>query len=345
MTKFGLVVPTGFRLDLKGSDPITQYASMNRVATHAEELGYDAIWLFDHLLSLDNTYSCFECWTSLSALAALTNRIRIGTLVTCNSFRHPSLLAKMSATLDVISGGRLEFGIGAGWYEPEYAAYGIPFLRASERVRQLDEALSILKMMWTEDDCTYRGKYYSIKNATCNPKPLQKPHPPVWIAAKGDKMLNLVVKHADGWNMRGSIYEYRDRAATLTRYCRTYGRDISTLVKSLFVILTIAENEKDLRQKVARVTIEPHMRTPSVGSTPYGKKLSIALEHPDKAFRYVMQKIRPKPVNIAGTPEGCAEALDAFKRAGVTHFMLHFTDVASLEALDLFHDEVQPLLK
>jgi len=331
-------------VDLKGSDPMHQYVSMTDVATHAEELGYDTIWLFDHLLSLDNTYSCFECWTSLSALATLTSKIRIGTLVTCNSFRYPSILAKMSATLDVLSKGRLELGIGAGWYEPEYRAYGIPFINGSERVKQLDEALTIIKMLWTEDNCTYAGNYYSIKNAICNPKPCQKPRPPIWIAAKGDEMLKLVARHADGWNMRGSIYEYRDRAAALARYCRTYGRDSSTLVRSLFVILTIGENEKVLKQRAARAAIESYRARPSNRSNQYSRKLSTALRHPDRALNYLAQRIWPKPIDVVGTPEGCADALHTFTKAGVTHFMIYFTDVASLEPLDLFHDRAKPLL-
>ena len=157
------------------------YPNVKRIASECEKLEFDSIWLYDHFYPLSPPFnkSVLESWTTLTALALETKAIRLGVLVTCNLFRHPSVLAKMSATVDVISGGRLQFGIGAGWYEEECLAYGIQFPKASVRIRRLRESVQIVKKMWTEEKSDFEGRYYRIKDAICEPKPVQKPHPPV----------------------------------------------------------------------------------------------------------------------------------------------------------------------
>ncbi|HET8842953.1 MAG TPA: LLM class flavin-dependent oxidoreductase, partial [Ktedonobacteraceae bacterium] len=171
--QFGLIVPQGWQLDLAGiPDPVEAYETMTRVAQLAEEVGFDSIWLFDHFHTSPTVTQevTFECWTSTAALARDTRRVRIGQMVTCNGYRNPALLAKMASTVDVLSHGRLDFGIGAGWYEHEYRAYGYPYPDAPERLRYLREALQIIRKMWSEEEASFEGKYYQVRGAINQPK-------------------------------------------------------------------------------------------------------------------------------------------------------------------------------
>ncbi len=165
------------------------YEDLTKVWLASDDLGYNSAWLYDHFHALGNPNApCLEAWTTLSALAAITKRVKLGTMATCTSYRHPSLLAKMSATVDIVSHGRLILGIGAGWYEDEYRAYGYEFPDQRMRVRQLREALIIITKLWTEDRPTYKGKFYSIHNAVCLPKPIQTPRPKILLGiTKGTK--------------------------------------------------------------------------------------------------------------------------------------------------------------
>src|SRR2546430_4235160 len=166
--QFGLLVPQGWRMDLVGiTDPVEAYETMTRVAQEAEELDYDSIWLFDHFhtVPVPTQEVTFECWTSTAALARDTKRVRVGQMVTCNNYRNPALLAKMASTVDVLSHGRLIFGIGAGWHEQEYRAYGYEYPDAPERLRQLREAVQVILAMWTQDEAHFEGKYYQVRGA------------------------------------------------------------------------------------------------------------------------------------------------------------------------------------
>jgi F420-dependent oxidoreductase-like protein len=178
----------------------------------AEALGYDGAWMYDHFASvmMDPHDPTLEAWTCLSALATATRTIRIGVLVTGNTYRHPAILAKMATTVDVISGGRLEFGIGTGWYEPEHRMYGIPFPSARERCERLDEALHVIRQLWTEDPASFSGQFYRLEGAVAEPKPVQQPHPPIVVAGEGEKrMLPIIARHADHWTSYGSPDRYR----------------------------------------------------------------------------------------------------------------------------------------
>jgi len=176
MIRFGILLPSD----------VSSYELVREVAPEAEELGYESAWLSDHffpgwLSSELHTTPWLECWTTISALAVETTRLRLGTLVLCNNYRHPPIVAKMAATLDVVSRGRLEFGIGAGDLPVEYEAYGLHYPKDSTRIEQLGEALRITKIMWTMEKPSYTGKYYRIKEVPSNPKPVQKPYPRIWI--------------------------------------------------------------------------------------------------------------------------------------------------------------------
>ncbi|MGH7818982.1 MAG: TIGR03560 family F420-dependent LLM class oxidoreductase, partial [Candidatus Binatia bacterium] len=170
----------------------------------AERLGYESAWVYDHFAPIigDHDGPVLEGWTLLAALAAKTEKIRIGVLVTGNTYRNPAVLAKMATTVDHVSGGRLEFGIGAAWAEFEHTAYGIPFYTAKERAERLGEALEVIKRLWTQEHATFDGKYYDLREAPFAPKNVQKPHPPIVIGGKGEKwIMPLVGRYADEWNV------------------------------------------------------------------------------------------------------------------------------------------------
>ncbi len=236
--KFGVFTPQGWRMDLTEiKDPVEQYEKMSHVAQEAERLGFDSVWLYDHLHTVPQPTlnTTFECWISTAALARDTKTIRIGQMVGCNGYRNPAYLAKMASTVDVLSHGRLDFGIGAGWYEHEWSAYGYGFPDGPTRLKMLAEALPIIKAMWTEDYTTYEGKFYQVKEAINEPKGVQKPHPPLWIGGGGEKVtLKLVARYADYSNFGGmNIEQFKHKAEILRQHCETVDRDYNEITKSV----------------------------------------------------------------------------------------------------------------
>ena len=200
-----------------------------------EELGFDSVWDCDHYVQPSRPHGpYFEGWTLLAALAVITSRIRIGVLVSCNTFRHPALLAKEAVTVDHISNGRLELGLGAGWYEPEHAMFGIPFPPAAELVGRFEEAVEIIDRLMRSEEVSFEGRYYTLANAEFRPGPLQKPRPPLTIGAHGPRMLRLCAKYADAWNSFGSVEEVRERNRILDEKCVEVGRDPKSIVRSLY---------------------------------------------------------------------------------------------------------------
>jgi len=234
LVKFGVVLPQDGKT----------YKEIVETAKAAEDLGFNSFWLFDHFMPffVGKKKDYLEAWTTLSALAAETSSIRLGTLVTCVSYRNPALLAKISATVDVLSGGRLEFGIGAGWYSVEYEAYGFPFPRAGVRLAQLKEAITIIKGMWMNSQFTYEGRYYTVRDAVCEPKPLQTPHPPILIGGSRPKMLELMAKEADIANFGYKVFGLRKTAFTFDALCKKVGRAPSQLVKSYTGVCFVTED-------------------------------------------------------------------------------------------------------
>lgn len=199
----GLTLPQGWLDEFPTKNSHEQFLFSKNVALEAERLGYAAGYVYDHFIPYYGNNSggpFFEAYTLLSAIASVTSKLRIGQVVTCNSYRHPSLLAKMTSTIDAISNGRLEFGIGAGWFEQEYDSYGYKFYNAGARIEQLDESLTIIKKMWQNEKPSFKGKHYSIKNAICNPKPMQRPHPPIMVGGAGSKLMEVVARHATRYN-------------------------------------------------------------------------------------------------------------------------------------------------
>src|SRR5947209_5414190 len=214
---YGIVVPQGWHMDLADiADPVEAYEAMTRVAQEAEVFGFHSIWLYDHFhtVPVPSQEVTFKCWIGTAALARDTQRVRLGQIVTCNSYRNPALLAKMASTVDVLSHGRLDFGIGAGWYEHEYRAYGYPYPGTGERLRRLHEAIQIILAMWTQDEATFEGSYYQVKGAINQPKGAQKPHIPLLIGAGGRKVtLSRLAQYADACNMRGDLPTIKNKIA------------------------------------------------------------------------------------------------------------------------------------
>jgi probable F420-dependent oxidoreductase len=325
---FGLVLA----LTIRGL-AVTSYPEMRRVAGLAEALGFDSIWLCDHFLTLAPTayvedagiagrtgaggrqtdarsMPLLECWTTLSALARDSRRLRLGTSVLCHSYRSPAVLAKMAATLDVISEGRLDLGLGAGWFEQEYRAYGIRFPRIGERIDQLAEGVEIIRRMWTDPHPRFAGRHHAIDGAVCDPPPVQRPHPPIWIGGEGDRVHRLAARVADGVNVRWWGPErMAARAAYLEAACREAGRDPAALARSVTVLLVTdrdAARAADARERFAGIPAEGH---------------------------------------VAGTPEQCRAHIRKYVEAGVRHFLFTIPDVASSAALELSGRDILPALR
>ena len=226
---FGAFMPQGWKMELASFDGATaKWNKAVEIAQRAEELGYDSIWVYDHFHNVPRPAheAVFECWTTIAAISQRTSRIRLGQMVGCNSYRSPGLLAKITSTIDVVSGGRLDWGIGAGWYENEYRGYGYEFPKPKDRIGMLRETVEIVKSMWTQPETTYRGTYYDLSRANCDPKPLQDPHPPVWIGGGGEQLtLRVVARHADCSNFGGSPEQWAHKREVLKAHCADVGRD------------------------------------------------------------------------------------------------------------------------
>lgn len=299
------------------------YDTMKQAVLECEKHGFNFVWIADHFHDTSPSKPYFEGWTTLSALAAETKHIRLNTVLMNNLFRHPPLLAKMSSTLDIISGGRLNLGVGAGWYSEECVSYGVPFPNPLERIQRLEETFEIIKRLWTQDTVTFDGKYYSLKDAVMNPKPIQKPHPPIWTGIMHGKrrMFKVIAKHADVWTISGLYLptpkEHQEMKMTLDEACREVGRDPDQIEHALGVPCVIAEDERSLREKVERF-----------------KPTSISVKG------YSVKQVR-----LEGTPQQLIERLRAYTRVGVTCFVMNFPDVATLEPVRIFSEKVMPAFR
>jgi F420-dependent oxidoreductase-like protein len=310
---FGVIVPQGWRMDLVDiADPAEAYEAMTRVAQEAEAQGYYSIWLYDHFHTVPTPTQemTFECWISTAALARDTKRVRIGQIVTCNSYRNPALLAKMASTVDVLSHGRLDFGLGAGWYEHEYKAYGYEYPEAPERLRHLREAIKVILAMWTQDEATFEGKYYQVRGAINQPKGIQKPHIPLLIGGSGEKVtLKLVAQYANACNVGGDIENIKHKLAVLKTHCDSLGRDYNSIRRTAIVdVCAIAETEEEAIAKLSA------------------------------AERENIDQLRKS--GLIGTPTQIRQRINEYEEAGIQELIVHFVDAATnLEAVRLFARE------
>ncbi len=303
--KFGLFFPqVGFR-----------YPVIKERAQLADRLGYHSLWFVDHMWSrslpdLDH----LEAWTLMSATAAVTERIRIGTLVLCNSYRNPALLAKMASSLDQVSNGRLMLGLGAGWMEEEYQAYGYSFPRPRVRIEQLEEAVVILKLLFTQPRASFQGKYYAVAEAVNNPKPVQQPHPPILIGGAGEKrLLRIVAEHADIWNCpNNAAPELPQKLDALQRHCAAIGRDPADIEVSEQCVVVLGRDDNDLRNKL-------QFAKGALGGV------------------FDIEK-----TGLCGTPPQLIDSIRARSEQGVTLFTMLFGDLNQPETLELFAEKVAP---
>ena len=227
---------------------LTTWDAVRDLWTHVDRSGWDAACVTDHFMpnTPDKVGDVMECWTTLAALAPLTSRMRIGTIVAGNTYRHPAVLAKMAAQVDVISNGRLICGLGAAWQQNEHEAYGIPFYTVQERLARLDEACQILKTLWTQDRSTFKGRYYQLADAPLAPKPAQQPHPELMIGGGGEKVtLKIVARHADHWNVWGGPDVLARKGALLDGYCRAAGRDPKSITRSANMALLFSDDRAE----------------------------------------------------------------------------------------------------
>lgn len=225
-----------------------------------EQLGYESAWLCDHLIQPSRPEGpYFEAWSLLAGLAALTETIRVGILVTCNTFRYPQVVAKMAVTVDHISNGRLEVGLGAGWYEPEHTMFGIPFPESKELVTRFEEAVQVVDLMTREDTSSFNGVHYQLRGARSRPGSVQKPRPPLVLGAFGPRMLKIVATFADTWNAFGTPAEMRQRNQMLDDYCRDIGRDPDTLDRSLYYWVAKADADPWASEDAFYSVLEPYI--------------------------------------------------------------------------------------
>lgn len=312
---FGVFMPQGWKMELAGIEgAAAKWEKAVEIALLAEELGYDSLWLYDHFHNVPRPAheAVFECWTTTAAISQRTSRIRLGQMVGCNSYRSPALLAKITSTVDVISGGRLDWGIGAGWYQNEYAGYGYEFPAPKDRIGMMKECVEIVRSMWTEDETTYDGKYYKLERANCDPKPLQQPHPRILIGGGGEQLtLRVVARLADRANFGGKPEEFARKCEILKGHCKDVGRDYDEIEKTwspeLFVRSTQAEVD-------------------AAGSMSFWGE---AVESWSAG-------------NLVGTPDQVAAKISEYIALGCTGFFPWTSDYPSTETIEIFAREVIP---
>ena len=310
--KIGAFVPQGWRMDLNGIDKNDQWQIILDAASKIESLNYESIWVYDHFHTVpkptqDPTY---ECWTLMSALSQTTEKVRLGQMCTCNSYRNPSYLTKVASNIDVMSNGRLEYAIGAGWYDHEYKAYGYEYPSDGERLKMLEESLIIYKLMTTEEEPKFEGKYYSIDGAINQPKPIQKPYPPLWVCGGGEKVtLKLLAKYGDYGNWDVDVEGFIHKSNVLKQHCENEGRDYSEIGRTLHTNVLIANNEEELKTKIS--------------------KLATYTNIPEDYYYK-----RP----LIGTKDKVFDTIGQFKDAGCTYLIAYVPDVVWGDTLDILSE-------
>jgi F420-dependent oxidoreductase-like protein len=306
---FGVFVPQGWKMELSSiEDPQAKWATAIDIAAFAEQSGLDSLWVYDHFHNVPRPAheTVFECWTTLAAISQRTSRIKLGQMVGCAPYRNPALLAKVTSNIDVMSGGRLIWGIGAGWYEHEFRGYGYDFPPPKDRIRALRETVEIVKAMWSAPDVSYAGKFFTLQGAQCDPKPVQQPHPEVLIGGAGEQLtLRVVARHADASNFGGRPDEWAHKAEVLQRHCADVGRDYDEIRKTISPEVFIRESEREVREGGSR----------SVRGEPFDAW---------------------QAGNLVGTPEQVAEKVRAYAALGCTGFYPWCSDYPGTESVRLF---------
>lgn len=316
--RYGVFAPQGWKLEYSGWGAAAAWAHTVETARLAERLGYDHLWVYDHLETVPRREPThvFEAFTTLAALSQRTERIRLGQLVTCAGYRNAGLLAKQAATIDVVSNGRLILGLGAGWYEREYTAYGYPFPSARERLAILEETAEAVRLLWSRETVDYAGRHVRLDGAFCDPKPLQR-LPEVWIGGGGEKVtLRIAARLADKTNWQVGLDQFVAKSEILRSYCEEIGRDFESIVRTHGPDCRIFDSTRDL---------DTWLESPSGGH-----------------LRKAVPKAEYARDNLVGTVEQVLEKVQAFVDAGCREFVLWFRDFPSTESLERFAREVVP---
>ncbi|HEY7079466.1 MAG TPA: LLM class F420-dependent oxidoreductase [Nitrososphaeraceae archaeon] len=311
--RFGLQHPN-FSFDYKNGDTAQIVESLKDLILLAESVGFDSFWVMDHFHQIkfvgNPDEPMLESWTTIATLAGVTTKIKLGTLVTGIVYRHPAILAKIGATLDVLSKGRLFMGIGAAWNQEESFAYGIPFPTTKERLLRLEEVIQIILKMWAKSTATFNGKFYQIKDAYCNPKPIQKPHPPIMIGGGGERnTLRIVAKYADACNLFGSIETIERKLNVLEEHCNNIGRDYHSILKTKLGIVLI-DNDKELLNKKV-----------------------------NELFKG-MPKEQIREFVIFGTPDEVLREIELFENVGIEYFIVNLDPSSESAQVELFADKI-----
>jgi F420-dependent oxidoreductase-like protein len=326
--RFGLFLPQGWRLDLVGVEPENQWPTMLDFARRVEAGPWESLWVYDHFhtVPVATDEATHEAWTLMAALAATTQRLRLGQMCTCMGYRNPAYLAKVAATTDVISGGRVEMGIGGGWYEHEWRAYGYGFPSAGDRLGMLDEGVQIMRQLWTEGVATLDGKHYQVDGAISRPLPLQQGGIPLWIAGGGEKKtLRTAARYAQYTNFDATPETFKRKSEVLEQHCRDVGRDFAEIVRSGNYNVVIGETEKDVQDKLAWVLDHYSQHVP--------------LSHAERTH----QLFADGP--LVGTPEQLVERLRAAEQIGMTYAIGYFVDaVYDPASVELFATKIIPEL-
>lgn len=327
--RFGMFIPQGWRFDLVGIDESQHWNVMSSLARRADDGGlWESVWVYDHFHTtpVPSEEATHEAWALMAGLGAVTDRVRIGQMCSCMSYRNPMYLAKVAATVDHISGGRLEMGIGAGWYEHEWRAYGYGFPSAGERLARLDEGVQIFEQAWRTGSATLHGKHYDVDGALCYPLPVQPGGIPLWIAGGGEKVtLRIAAQHARYTNFDGTLEGFTRKSEILAEHCAAQGTDFDQIVRSANYNVTIGRTEADVAAKLDELAarLAPHLSADD-------------LERQLAGFR---------DLPAFGTPEQIVEKLLALREAGMTYGIFYFPDAAyTTESIELFEHEVMPAL-
>ncbi|WP_278263605.1 LLM class F420-dependent oxidoreductase [Nocardia sp. AG03] len=329
--RFGIFVPQGWRLDLVDIEPADQWAVMRELAQRFDSVpDWESIWVYDHFHTtpVPTDEATHEAWTLMSAFAATTSRVRLGQMCTAMSYRNPAYLAKVAATVDLISGGRVEMGIGGGWYEHEWRAYGYGFPSAGERLGRLDEGVQIFRQAWQTGRATLDGRYYQVDDAIVHPRPLQENGIPIWVAGGGEKKtLRIAAKYADYTNFSGDPAEFARKSAILAEHCAEVGTDFAAITRSSNFNAVVGSTEAEVADRLAAVV---DRLTPFLGA--------------EAAETRVREQFATSAAT--GTPEQIVERLSAVRDLGLAYTIVNFPEAAyDTSGIELFEREVIPALR
>jgi F420-dependent oxidoreductase-like protein len=326
--RFGMFIPQGWRLDLAGIAPSDQWRVMRDLVQAADRGPWESVWVYDHFhtVPVPTEEATHEAWSLMAAFGAVSERVRLGQMCTCMGYRNPAYLAKVAATADIVSGGRIEMGIGGGWYEHEWNAYGYGFPRAGVRLGMLDEGVQIMRDLWTSGTATLMGEHYRVEGAICRPLPLQDGGIPLWIAGGGEKKtLRIAAKYAQYTNFDSTPEVFKAKSEILAQHCKDVGTAFDAIIRSGNYNVIIGESEKDVEDKLS--WLHDHLK-PLV---------------PADQLERTMNQYRNGP--LVGTPEQIVTKLKEADGMGMTYAICFFADAAyDRGSVELFESQVIPAL-